>query len=62
MIAAYEAVKRRGTKEDMRKAFPAMCETIGAPRNTPYSGRRTFISSLVDANVNIKTIRNYVGH
>ena len=46
----------------MRKAFPAMCETIGAPRNTPYSGRRTFISSLVDANVNIKTIRNYVGH
>lgn len=46
----------------MRKAVPAMCETIGAPRNTPYSGRRTFISSLVDANVNIKTIRNYVGH
>ena len=46
----------------MRKAFPAMCETIGAPRNTPYSGRRTFISSLVDANVNIKTIRNYVEH
>ena len=46
----------------MRKAVPAMCLKIGAPRNTPYAGRRTFISSLLDANVNIKTIRNYVGH
>ena len=46
----------------MRKTVPTMCEKIGAPRNTPYSGRRTFISSLIDSNVNIKTIRNYVGH
>ena len=48
--------------DSMRKAVPEMCEAIGAPRNTAYAGRRTFISSLVDANVNIKTIRNYVGH
>jgi hypothetical protein len=39
-----------------------MCEAAGIPRNTPYSGRRTFISSLIDAQVNIKTIQNYVGH
>ena len=46
----------------MRKTVPTMCERIDAPRNTPYAGRRTFISSLIDSNVNIKTIRNYVGH
>ena len=46
----------------LRKTFPVICKSIGIPENTPYSGRRTFISSLIDANVNIRTIQNYVGH
>ena len=46
----------------LRKTFPVICKSIGIPQNTPYSGRRTFISSLIDANVNIRTIQNYVGH
>ena len=46
----------------LRKTFPSLCKKIGIPQNTPYSGRRSFISSLVDAHVNIKTIQNYVGH
>ena len=48
--------------QSMRKSFPKMCEDAGIPRNTPYSGRRTFISSLIDAQVNMKTIQQYVGH
>lgn len=46
----------------IRKTFPKICESIGVPRNTPYSGRRTFISSLYDAKINLKTIQKYVGH
>lgn len=46
----------------LRKTFPSICKKIGIPQNTPYSGRRTFISSLIDARVNIRTIQNYVGH
>lgn len=48
--------------QSMRRSFPKMCEEAGLPRNTPYSGRRTFISSLIDAHVNMKTIQQYVGH
>ena len=46
----------------LRKTFPGLCKKIGIPQNTPYAGRRTFISSLIDAQVNIKTIQKYVGH
>lgn len=46
----------------MRKTFPGLCDSAGIPRNTPYSGRRTFVSSLIDARVNIRTIQNFVGH
>lgn len=46
----------------IRKTFPKLCDKIGIPRNTAYSGRRTFISSLYDADINIKTIQKYVGH
>ena len=52
----------KGFYDRLRKTFPSLCKKIGIPQNTPYSGRRTFISSLVDAQVNIKTIQNYVGH
>lgn len=46
----------------MRKTFPGLCEKANIPTNTPYSGRRTFVSSLIDAGTNIRTIQNYVGH
>ena len=52
----------KGFYDRLRKTFPSLCEKIGIPQNTPYSGRRTFISSLIDAQVNIRTIQNYVGH
>ena len=46
----------------LRKTFPVISNEIGAPNNAPYAGRRTLISSPIDANINIKTIQNYVGH
>ena len=46
----------------LRKTFPHICKKLDIPENTPYSGRRTFIFSLIDARVNIRTIQNYVGH
>lgn len=46
----------------MRKTFPGLCKSAGVPKNTPYSGRRTFVSSLIDAGINIRTIQDYVGH
>ena len=52
----------KGFYDRLRKTFPSLCKKIGIPQNTPYSGRRTFISSLIDAQVNIRTIQNYVGH
>ena len=52
----------KGFYDRLRKTFPYLCKKIGIPQNSPYSGRRTFISSLIDANVNIRTIQNYVGH
>ena len=52
----------KGFYDRLRKTFPLLCKKIGIPENTPYSGRRTFISSLIDAQVNIRTIQNYVGH
>ena len=48
--------------EGLRHAFVAICKDAGIPKNTPYSGRRTFISSLIDEDVNIRTIQEYVGH
>ncbi len=52
----------KGFYDRLRKTFSSLCNKIGIPQNTPYSGRRTFISSLIDAQVNIRTIQNYVGH
>ena len=46
----------------LRKAVPDLCKILGIPRNTPYAGRRTFISSCLDSGINLDTIRNYVGH
>ena len=52
----------KGFYNRLRKTFPLICERIGIPYNTAYSGRRTFISSLIDQNVSVRTIQNYVGH
>lgn len=46
----------------LRKTLPILCKATGIPRNTPYSGRRTFISSCIDSGMNLKTVQEYVGH
>ena len=46
----------------MSRTLKRICRKIGLPENSHYSGRRTFVSSLIDANVNVKTIMKYCGH
>lgn len=52
----------RGFYNRLRKTFPLICKRLGIPHNTAYSGRRTFISSLINQSVSVRTIKNYVGH
>ena len=52
----------KGYYNRMRKTFPLLCKDLDIPANTLYSGRRTFVSSLIDSQMNIRTIQNYVGH
>ena len=46
----------------MRKTMPSLCKAAGISHNSPYGGRRTFISASIDAGINIDTVRAYVGH
>ena len=61
-IFVTDEQQMHGFYNRMRKTFPLICKDLGIPDNTLYAGRRTFVSSLLDDNVNIKTIQNYVGH
>ena len=61
-IFVIDEQQMHGFYNRMRKTFPLICKDLGIPDNTLYAGRRTFVSSLLDDNVNIKTIQNYVGH
>ena len=38
------------------------CEQIRTPHKSTHSARKTYVSSLIDANVNINTVRKAVGH
>ena len=38
------------------------CERLGILYRSSHKSRKTFISSLIDAGININTIRSYVGH
>jgi integrase len=38
------------------------CDKLGILYRSSHKSRKTFISSLIDAGININTIRSYVGH
>ena len=42
--------------------FMKYCEQIRTPHKSTHSARKTYVSSLIDANVNINTVRKAVGH
>lgn len=44
------------------KFFYMCCNEIGIQPKSSHKARKTFVSSLIDANVNINTIRQIVGH
>ena len=44
------------------KAFYQYCRKLGIIRKSSHKARKTFVSTLVDADVNINTVRQIVGH
>lgn len=46
----------------IRKCFAKYCKRIGTINKSSHKARKTYISTLIDAGVNINTIREMVGH
>lgn len=46
----------------VRHCFGRYCRKIGIKEKSSHKSRKTFISALLDAGVNINTIREIVGH
>ena len=46
----------------LSSAFIRYCEKAGIEYRSSHKARKTFISSLIDAGMNINTIREWVGH
>ena len=44
------------------KAFTKYCEKLGIERKSSHKARKTYVSTLFDADVNLDTIRETVGH
>lgn len=44
------------------KAFYRYCKELGIEAKSSHKARKTFISSLIDGNVNINTVRQIAGH
>lgn len=44
------------------KAFYAYCKKIGINPKSSHKARKTFVSTLIDANINVNTVRQLVGH
>ena len=44
------------------KAFYSYCKEIGTEPKSSHKARKTFVSTLIDSDVNINTIRQIVGH
>lgn len=42
--------------------FRKYCNILNIPHRSAHATRRTFISTLIDANININTVRETVGH
>lgn len=43
-------------------AFYRTCDKCGIMRRSPHKARKTYISTLIDNNVNLNFIREQVGH
>ena len=46
----------------VRKCFAKFCKDLGITNKSSHKARKTYISTLIDAGVNINTIREMVGH
>ena len=46
----------------VRKCFAKFCKDLGIINKSSHKARKTYISTLIDAGVNINTIREMVGH
>ena len=44
------------------KAFYSYCKKMGIDSKSSHKARKTFISSLIDGNININTVRQIAGH
>ena len=48
--------------EALKKAFGRYCKQAGIPNKSSHKARKTYISTLIDGQVNINTICQQVGH
>ena len=46
----------------MFKAFYTYCRKIGIEVKSSHKARKTFVSTLIDADINVNTVRQLVGH
>ena len=53
---------QRISKNKISKYLDRLCKSIGLPPKSPHKARKTYISTLIDAGVNINTIRKQAGH
>lgn len=48
--------------DDIRDKFRTYCRILGCENKSSHKARKTFISSLIDAGMNINTVRRLAGH
>lgn len=46
----------------LKKLYPSYCDKLGIIPKSSHKARKTFISALIDAGVNLNTVRELVGH
>lgn len=46
----------------IHKAFYTYCRNIGIDSKSSHKARKTFVSTLIDADINVNTVRQLVGH
>ena len=49
-------------RDSVAKAFYKYCNELGIEKRSSHKARKTFVSSLLDAKVNLNTVRQLVGH
>ena len=46
----------------VRKAFAYLCQKIDTVNKSSHKARKTYVTALIDANVNVNQVRSMVGH